>query len=134
MTQYSSIESTKTIIGSGEAGSNIGFTIIVDWSDESCELIRNVIEAKKRLEIEHLVSFDYNLIEKENSIYRQFHLFTPLVFYNGKLVSSGRVLSVDEIISIVMFDQATYDNGEKIVLDLYNDRLPPVFGAAELIT
>jgi len=134
VTQYSSMELTKTIARSDEVWSNTGFTIIVDWSDESCELIKNIIEAKKRLEIEHLVSFEYSLIEKENSVYKQFHLYTPLVFYNGKLVSSGRVLSVDEIISIVMFDQTTYDSVEKIGLDLYNDRLPPVFGAAELIT
>ncbi len=107
--------------------------MILDWSRESSLLIKNVIEARRRLLLDYLYEVDVERIELGERAYSGFSERTPpLLYYNGRLVSSGKAPTPEEIVNIILDeDQQVNSNPREFELECPEKR--PTFGSVAII-
>ncbi|AFH43123.1 hypothetical protein IOK49_00155 [Fervidicoccus fontis] len=109
-------------------------TLILDWSYESSETIKNVLKAKKTLFMNYLIDIDVDMInlqliapsENLNNNYNP-----PAVFLNGKLLSESRTVSEEEIIDLVLSESISENKDLQIEIPS-SIKQNPVFGSSAL--
>jgi hypothetical protein len=106
--------------------------LVLDWSRESAALLKNVIEARKRLLIEYMYDVEVDHVVQWGERELGERMEYPLLYYNGELVSEGEVLNPEDIVNIVL----DYDiKGDKKIEKpyLYGSRKKPFFNAIAMV-
>jgi hypothetical protein len=106
--------------------------LVLDWSRESAVLLKNVIEARKRLLMEYMYDVEVDHVVQWGEKELGDRMDYPLLYYNGELVSQGEALNPEDIVNIVL-DYDVKGNKKIEKPNIYGSRKKPFFNAIAMV-
>ncbi len=125
---------SSDVISTQHTDSSTELLLVLDWGEKSTILLKNAIEAKKILLLDYLYDIKLDHIEKSNHHIIQYlnNDDLPVVYINGKIISKGKVLSPEDIVNLVLENDADKNTISGDIEFLSMDK-KPVFGAAVVL-